>query len=380
MRIPGLEIIKSEHFKIKFKSNSIFVSVDWPVAYKQAFSVGPFYQLIDSQTISVSRKAEQVIVTLGKKQRMKWDQLTANKEEFEQARLNPKTATGTPTKKKPAEPARQSVSPQSQAKLLSNFNKTGKLAPKLPANSRHEDSASVSKLTGSKEKPEAKARLHTEGYDSLSLEPENKETGRRRDEDSNSADELINEPGSARLAPKTKHKVMFIDTDPKERNIAYQSQDADWNLKESKDGFPIKKLVSGNKQVFSERKANGRGYGTETDAKGKGGLEKASSRSHRGEKDETARQSYTADERSERKKEGEGSQRKTGEKTGLTSLRLSQVTTKSSAGIEAKQSGTQRNQTPKKGETPRNKMSLSISGKQLSSKKNTTVSGTPGHH
>jgi predicted lactoylglutathione lyase len=70
------------------------VSVDWPVAYKQAFSVGPFYQLIDSQTISVSRKAEQVIITLGKKQRMRWDQLTTNKEEFEQARLNPKDRHG----------------------------------------------------------------------------------------------------------------------------------------------------------------------------------------------------------------------------------------------------------------------------------------------
>jgi hypothetical protein len=355
------------------------VSVDWPVAYKQAFSVGPFYQLIDSQTISVSRKAEQVIITLGKKQRMRWDQLTTNREEHEQAKLNPKGAINTPTKQRQPESVRQSVSPQSQSKLLSNFNKTGKLAAKLNTHSKTDETASFSKLMGSKDRNEAKGRLHTDVYESVSLDPENREMSRKRDGESDAEEDAVREPSSARLTTKPKHKVMFIDTDPKEKNINYQSQDRDRNLKESKDGFPIKKLISGNKQVFSERKTAGRAYATETESKGKSGCEKGGSRGQKGERDEPVRQSYTTEDRSERQNEGLSSKLKGSQKSSITSLRLSQVITRSTTGIDAKPSGTPRNQTPKKGEVSRTKLAQPISDNQPNSKKHGTASGTPGN-
>jgi hypothetical protein len=75
-KIPHLDLVRAENFKVRFRQNHISVGVSWPQHLKQALDVGPFADSVDSKSIVVSRKGEQVVVSMAKHTKQKWDLLT----------------------------------------------------------------------------------------------------------------------------------------------------------------------------------------------------------------------------------------------------------------------------------------------------------------
>lgn len=78
--MPGLESAKGDNFRTKFKGNCVSLSIVWPQKYKQTVTLGPFYGELDQATMNTTRKAEQVIVTLGKKVKGRWESVVKSGE------------------------------------------------------------------------------------------------------------------------------------------------------------------------------------------------------------------------------------------------------------------------------------------------------------
>src|SRR3990167_2825041 len=91
LRMPGLEFAKGDNFRVKFRSNVLTLSIVWPQKYKHTVTIGPFYSELDAATMNTTRKAEQVIVTFGKRTKARWEMITRG---GEYASLPPNGPTG----------------------------------------------------------------------------------------------------------------------------------------------------------------------------------------------------------------------------------------------------------------------------------------------
>lgn len=91
-KIPQLDTVRPENFKVKYKQGQLSVAIAWPQHVRQSIVVGPFFTAIDSTSIVVSRKGEQVIVNMAKKCKGIWNKLTFSGKGFEELRIDHKSA------------------------------------------------------------------------------------------------------------------------------------------------------------------------------------------------------------------------------------------------------------------------------------------------
>lgn len=82
IKIEDLNTLREDMLKIRFKKQKIKIEMNWPTKPKQTKSIGPLYGKIKKNAIQVSRTACLVVISLGKSQRGKWNQLTRKPLEF----------------------------------------------------------------------------------------------------------------------------------------------------------------------------------------------------------------------------------------------------------------------------------------------------------
>lgn len=80
--------------KVKFKKQKIKIEMNWPTKAKQSKKIGPFFGKVKTNAIQVTRKACLLIITLGKTERGKWNQLT--KKSLEHQKLEEGKENGVP--------------------------------------------------------------------------------------------------------------------------------------------------------------------------------------------------------------------------------------------------------------------------------------------
>ena len=90
LKIPHLDQLTNDRVKLRLRKSSIVVELNWPGKNGKAVSkIGPLFQEIEKNAFQVNRKGELIILTLGKKYKGKWRQLTKNKDDFPQKNINP---------------------------------------------------------------------------------------------------------------------------------------------------------------------------------------------------------------------------------------------------------------------------------------------------
>ena len=140
-KIPHLDMVRAENFKVRYRQNTIAVSISWPQHLKQTIDVGPFTDSIDSKSIVVSRKGEQVVVSMAKLIKQKWDSLTRTSGGYKDIRLDHihRGTLPAPIKESKELPLslseRKKTASKPAIKILSELNRTGNLGKVVFSNS-----------------------------------------------------------------------------------------------------------------------------------------------------------------------------------------------------------------------------------------------------
>lgn len=140
-KIPNLDMVRIENFKVRYRQSHITVAISWPQHLKQTLDVGPFSDLVDPKSIVVSRKGEQVVVSIAKITKQKWDALTKTSGGYKDIRIDFLHRHSQSSASKESKDGLTLVPDSarklegSKGKLLSDFNTTGKLGKLKPSNS-----------------------------------------------------------------------------------------------------------------------------------------------------------------------------------------------------------------------------------------------------
>jgi hypothetical protein len=118
-----LELVRPENFHVKLKANTLSVSVAWPQHLKDSITVGPFRDLVESQSLTFTRKGEQVTIILAKRHKGKWEELTKPKSE----NTCQKTDTIQKSSTQKAKTANFDIQATVSPGFLSDFNRTGRI-------------------------------------------------------------------------------------------------------------------------------------------------------------------------------------------------------------------------------------------------------------
>lgn len=130
-RLPQLDLVRAENFKVRYRQNHVSVVVTWPANLKQTVDVGPFAEPIDPKSIVVSRKGEQVVVSMAKQVKLKWETLTKTGTGFKDIRIDHLHRNTQPSLAKETRegyqgaPDNSNMGSGSKKKLLSDYNHTG---------------------------------------------------------------------------------------------------------------------------------------------------------------------------------------------------------------------------------------------------------------
>lgn len=89
-KISSLDAVRPENFKVKYRQGHMSVAITWPHHLRQTIDVGPFTEPVDSRSIVVSRKGEQVVVSMAKAVKSKWNLLTLTGDGYGDIRIDHK--------------------------------------------------------------------------------------------------------------------------------------------------------------------------------------------------------------------------------------------------------------------------------------------------
>ena len=136
-RIPSLDTVRTENFKVRYKQGLLVISVLWPQSMKRDINIGPFREALDSQSLTVSRKGEQVVVSMAKQRKAKWDELTKTVGEYSSVKHEGNNRAVTPGKQKPEPKKPETSQKKSQAPPLQQATaalpaREAMLSPKSP--------------------------------------------------------------------------------------------------------------------------------------------------------------------------------------------------------------------------------------------------------
>jgi len=148
---------------VRYKQGQLVLSVLWPQSLKRDFCIGPFREPLDSQSLTVSRKGEQLVVSMAKQRKAKWEELTKTLGEYSSLKHEAHSRSVTPGKPK-SETRRPEPSPRD---LPAGPNQPAPLAPQKPDAQLSPKSPHASGRTGPKS---SKAYLD-QGRPSLEASP-----------------------------------------------------------------------------------------------------------------------------------------------------------------------------------------------------------------
>lgn len=255
-KIPQLDLVRAENFKVRYRQNHVTVTVTWPTHLKQSVDVGPFAETVDPKSIVVSRKGEQVVVSMAKQVKQKWEALTKATTGFKEIRIDHlhRTGQGNQAKDTREVPRDDSDSnkkrPASKGKLLSDYNHTGILGKVRNLNSNKTNKAKISsKISPSRPKLDDSSShdgIEVESYHQYHRTPEKERAG--PNEELRTPKNNTAESSSGKSKPLFSRRMTLGD-------IGKKQVDSNLKQKPSKSNLlPLKLIDSGKKTTNLQEK------------------------------------------------------------------------------------------------------------------------------
>lgn len=118
-KIVNLDMVRTENFKVKYRLGHVSVSISWPHHLRQNIDVGPLAGPVDSKSIVVSRKGEQVVVSMAKVAKSKWSLLSLTGNGYQDIRVDHKMRSATSKEKN------MEIKPEREATKSNNLQLEG---------------------------------------------------------------------------------------------------------------------------------------------------------------------------------------------------------------------------------------------------------------
>lgn len=82
IKAEGIQRVSQERISTVLRKNTVLITVKWPGSSKEIFRVGPLYGEAEPNQCLIHRMGERVLLSIGKKNRGKWGQVTEDSDEM----------------------------------------------------------------------------------------------------------------------------------------------------------------------------------------------------------------------------------------------------------------------------------------------------------